>query len=577
MFSALRESLSIPFTAARLRADVLAGLTIGIIALPLSLALAIASGVPPQHGLYTAIVAGIVIALTGGSRLNISGPTAAFVVILVPITAKFGLGGLLLSGLMAGIILVAMGIARLGTLVQIVPYPVIVGFTSGIAVVIATLQIKDLLGLGALPPAEHYLGHLHTLYQALPQFHWSDLAIGLLTLAVLIGWNQLNNRIPGHLVALLVGAVTAWLLTTYSDGFTVETLGSRFSYTLDGVVGQGIPPVLPALVWPWELPGPDGQPIGFSFSMFQSLIGSAFAIAILGALESLLCATVADGMAGTRHDPNHELVGQGIGNIIAPFLGGIPATAALARTAANIRAGAVSSLASVVHALFIVVAILLLAPWLAWLPMASMAALLLVVAWHMGEARHFARIVRIAPRSDVLTLLTCFALTVLIDMEVAVGVGIGLAAMLFIRRTIEITGARLLERHEHPHTAALPPDVVLYDINGPLFFGAAQKALSGLTQLRHDIRVVILDMSDVTLLDITGMVALESIVARLRKKHVMLVFNGLSPRIRRKLHDAGIQEQPGAIHFVSTLAEVSSVTLIQPGQDAAPIQPAQSR
>jgi len=563
MFGALRDTLAAPPTMDRLRADVLAGLTVGIIALPLSLALAIASGVSPEHGLYTAIVAGIVIALTGGSRLNISGPTAAFVVILLPITTKYGIGGLLLSGLMAGIILMAMGVARLGSLVQVVPYPVVIGFTSGIAVVIATLQIKDLFGLGALPMNDGYLGNLRTLLSTLPQYHWTDLVIGLLTLAVLIGWSRSKSRIPGHLVALMIGSLAAWLLMQLGNDFTVETLGSRFSYTLDGVHGNGIPPVLPVLSWPWSLPGPDGGPITINVELLKSLLGPAFAIAILGALESLLCATVADGMAGTRHDPNDELIGQGLGNIIVPFFGGIPATAALARTAANIRAGAQSPVSSIVHALFIVAAILVLSPLLALLPMASMAALLLMVAWNMGEVRHFVRIVRIAPRSDVLTLLTCFLLTVLLNMEIAVAVGMGLAALLFIRRTIELTGARFMETHEHPHTAHLPKSVVLYDINGPLFFGAAQKALSGLTQLRNDITAVILDMSDVTMLDVTGLVALESIVTDLRKKHILLVICNLPPRIRTKLQKAGIHEQSGAIHFVASLEKASEFVVTQ--------------
>jgi len=562
MFSATRETFFLLRDRNSLRQNILAGMTVGIIALPLSMALAIAVGVPPQHGLYTAIVAGIVIALTGGSHVNVSGPTAAFVVILLPISQKYGLGGLLVSGMLAGFILLAMGLARLGTLIQVVPYPVTIGFTAGIGMVIASLQIKDFLGLTVHGDGTHFVAQMADMLRSLPTFHWQELVVGTLTLSILIIWRRMSNRLPAHLIALLIGTLAAWL-ATLSGHFEVATIGSRFHFEIDGLHGSGIPPVLPSWQWPWELPGASGLPIGLNFDMVKDLAGSAFAIAMLGALESLLCATVADGMTGGKHDPNDELIGQGLGNMLTPFFGGIPATAAIARTAANIRAGGTTPLSPVIHSLFVLLSILALAPLLAYIPMASMAALLLIVAWNMSEAGHFARIVRTAPRSDVLTLLTCFTLTVLIDMEIAVAVGMGLAAILFIRRTIELTGSRLVERHEHAHAASLPSDVVLYDINGPLFFGAAQKALSGLTNLRQDIRVVILDLSDVPMVDMTAMVALETIVSRLHKKGILLVLCNLQPRILLKLRRVGIRKRLGMLEFARTLDDAVRIAVRQ--------------
>lgn len=570
MFSATRETLQHHLTGASLWKDVLAGLTVGVIALPLSMALAIAVGAPPQHGLYTAIVAGIVTALTGGSRVNISGPTAAFVVILLPITQKYGLGGLLVSGLMAGVILLAMGLTRLGTLIQVVPYPVTIGFTAGIGVVIATLQVKDFFGLDAAAMDSHYLENAAILFQALPSLRWQELFIGALTLMTLLAWRRFGSKIPAYLVALVAGALAAWLATHTLGDFEVATIGARFQYTLAGITGQGIPPVLPVFDWPWNFSNRGGEPIGLTFGLIKDLLGSAFAIAMLGALESLLCATVADGMTGHKHDPNDELIGQGLGNIVAPFLGGIPSTAAIARTAANIRAGGNTPLAAVVHALFIVFAILALAPLLAHIPMAAMAALLLVVAWNMSEAGHFVRILRVAPRGDVTTLLVCFGLTVLFNMEIAVAVGMGLAAVLFVRRSIELTGARLVERHEHPHTQSLPASVVLYDINGPLFFGAAQKALRGLTTLGQDVKAVILDMSDVTMLDMTAMVAMENIVEDLRKKGVFLVIGNLQPRMILKLRRVGIRRRIGTLLFARSLAEAARFALAALEQATTP-------
>ncbi|KAA6187048.1 C4-dicarboxylic acid transporter DauA [Thiohalocapsa marina] len=562
MFSAVTDSLRGGLRPSAVRGDILAGLTVGVIALPLSMALAIASGVAPQHGLYTAIVAGIVVALSGGSRVNISGPTAAFVVVLLPITQTYGLGGLLLAGMLSGVILVALGLARLGKLIAVVPYPVTIGFTAGIGTVIALLQIPELLGLG-LGPLDGSLPEKVTRIAAgLGGLRWEDTLIGLLTFAILLGWGRLKSRIPGHLIALLAGTLLALLLGWASDGgFQVATIGSRFEYLLDGETLPGIPPLPPQPLLPWHLPGPDGTPIGLSFELLRALIAPAFAIAMLGALESLLCATVADGLSGGRHNPNDELIGQGLGNLAVPFFGGIPATAAIARTAANVRAGAGSPLASVVHAMFILLAIASLAPALAHIPMAAMAALLLMVAWNMSEARHFMRILRGAPRGDVATLLTCFGLTVLVSMEIAVAVGMGLAAVLFIRRTIELTQIQLVEPAQHPHAAQLPNDVLIYDINGPLFFGAAQKALSALTSVRPEVRAIILDCSDVTLMDLTAMVAMESIAANLRQRGVKLVINGLAPRMLLKLRRYGIRRRRGELEFARSIAQATRIAL----------------
>lgn len=554
MLSALRKSIESKPSYAVIQSNILAGLTVGVIALPLSMALAIASGVPPQHGLYTAIIAGIFIALTGGSKVNISGPTAAFVVVLLPIVQQFGLGGLLVSGLMAGIILIFMGMGKLGRLIEIVPYPVIVGFTAGIGVVIATFQIKDFLGLGIESMDGHYIDKLFVILRSLPTINWQETFIGGFTLTVLLLWPRLRSKIPGHLVALLAGSVAALLLGYISEGFSVATIGSRFQYEINGITGAGIPSILPAFEWPWNLPDANGQPIGLSFELIRLLLPSAITIAILGSLESLLCAVVADGMSGKKHHPNDELIGQGIGNIIAPLFGGIPATAAIARTAANVKAGGSLPLASVVHGFFILASILLLSPLLAYIPMASMAALLLVVAWNMSEAKHFIRTIKIAPRDDIVVLVLCFLLTVLFDMTIAVAVGMGLAAMLFIRRSITLTSITRLEK-DHGAYGELPNHVAVYDINGSLFFGSAQKAMKTISTVSPDIRVVILDMSEVSMLDMSAIVAMESIAKSLAEKQIGLVISNLQPRMILKLQRAGISTKTGKVAFSQTIPD----------------------
>lgn len=554
MFSALQKSLLSKPSYSELLSNLLAGLTVGVIALPLSMALAIASGVAPQHGLYTAMIAGLFIALSGGSKVNISGPTAAFVVVLLPIVQTHGLGGLLMSGFMAGIILIIMGAARLGRIIEIVPYPVTVGFTAGIGVVIATFQIKDFLGLTTPSLEGHYVDKLITLIKSLPSISGPEVFIGGLTLFVLLAWPKLRSRVPGHLIALLVGSMAAWGCHLVWPDFSVATIGSRFQYDVNGLSGRGIPPLLPTFEWPWNLPDSEGAPIGISFELIRQLLPSAITIAILGALESLLCAVVADGMSGKKHHSNDELIGQGIGNMVVPLFGGIPATAAIARTAANIKSGGSLPLSSVVHALFILGAILVFSPALAYIPMASMAALLLVVAWNMSEAKHFIRTLKIAPRNDVIVLLQCFLLTIFFDMTIAVAVGMGLAATLFIGRSIKLTRINRLEKDDALYKE-MPANVAVYDIDGSLFFGSAQKAVRAISTVSPDTRVVILDMTEVTMLDMSAIIAMESIACYLQEKNIGLVICNLQPKMILKLRRAEIRKKIGSIELARSLEE----------------------
>lgn len=559
VFAAWRQTLKAGYSFKALRGDLAAGLTVGIIAIPLAMALAIAVGVAPQYGLYTVLVAAPLIALTGGSRFNVSGPTAAFVVILLPITQQFGLGGLLLCTMLAGLIMIAMGLGRAGRLIEFVPYPVTLGFTAGIGIVIATLQLKDLLGLSLSSQPLHYLEQVQVLLLALPSAHLGDALVAALSLAVLILWPRWVPKVPGHLAALAVGTLAG--LALEGIGIPLATLGERFSYSLNGVLHAGIPPFLPNFAWPWQLPAANGQPLNLSFELIRQLLAPAFAIAMLGAIESLLCAVVADGMTGSKHDPNAELVGQGLGNLIAPLFGGITATAAIARSAANVRAGAFSPLAAIIHACVVLVAILLLAPLFSYLPMAALAALLLMVAWNMSEAGHVLHTLRIAPRSDVLVLLTCLILTVLFDMVLAVGVGLLLAAGLFIKRMSDLTDTAALPRHFHQALKDLPEHVLVYAIRGPLFFGAAEKALSVLRRFNNDVKVVIVDISAVPLLDMTALAALDNVLRDYRKQHVGLVLVGTSSRVRLKLRRAGILREEGHLAYVQNLEQARAKAL----------------
>ena len=532
------------------RADLLAGLVVGIVALPLSMALAIAVGVPPQHGLYTAIVAGIVVSLTGGSKFQITGPTAAFVVILAPIVSRSGLAGLLCAGALAGLLLVAMGVARLGRLIQYVPHPVTTGFTAGIATVIAVLQIKDVFALPIPRMPETFLEKLHVLWLARGGASWPDFGVAMLTLALLLllprTVPKVTARVPAPLIAIVVASLAAALAHHFVSGFAVATIGTRFHTVVGGQMVAGIPQVPPLPVLPW---GSGGITLG----SVNQLVSAAFGIAILGAIESLLSATIADGMTGKKHDPDAELIGLGIGNIVVPFFGGIAATGALARTATNVRAGARSPIAAVVHSLVVLLAVLLFAPLVAYVPMASLAGLLLLVAWNMSEVRHFANIVRIAPKSDVFILLQCYVLTVVFDMVIAVSVGVVMAALLFMRRTAELTHSRILEGQQSESEHALAPGVALYEIAGPLFFGAAQNAMGAIGNIGADVRVIVLALGQVPSIDATGFVALESSIDRLRVLGKKVILAGPLPQPQSVFERANLTKHHEHVHLAEDL------------------------
>ncbi|GGI80645.1 sodium-independent anion transporter [Shewanella hanedai] len=538
----------------RLGQDVLAGISVGIIAIPLAMALAIASGVPPQYGLYTAIVGGFIISLTGGSRYSISGPTAAFVVLLYPIAQEFGLAGLLMATVMSGIILVMMSLLKLGQLIQYIPEPVTLGFTGGIGVVIATLQLKDFFGLSITEMPEHYIDKLAALAHAFPTIQAASTSVALATFVVMLLWPKLKTPIPAHLPAILVGSFLALWLN--QDGTIVETIGTRFNYPLaDGGVGMGIPPFMPTFELPWLQDGANHQALGLSWGMVQALLPSAFAIAMLGAIESLLCAVVLDGMTGKRHSANSELLGQGLGNIIAPFFGGIPATAAIARSAANVKAGAQSPVAGMVHSIVLLLGLLLLANILAYLPMPAMAALLLVVAWNMSEAPKALHLVKSAPKSDVIVFLTCFSLTVIFDMVIAITVGIVLAALLFMKEIAEMTRLYDISQNKRYIDSDIPENWVVLKINGPLFFAAADSIFSEITLLAKERQTLILYMDGVSILDAGGLTALTKLIEHLQAKQCKLVITDLQFQPIRTLARARIQPIEGLLHFYPTLVD----------------------
>ena len=521
-----------------------AGIVVGVVALPLAMAFAIASGARPEQGLYTAIVAGVCTSLFGGTRLQISGPTGAFIAVLSIITAQHGIAGLQIATLMAGVILLAFGFAGLGGVIKYIPKPVIAGFTAGIAVIIFVGQWKDFLGLHPGPSGLHFHEKLLALLEALPSINLATTGLALLALVILTVGARFLKRIPAPLVALIVATVIQSVC--HFDG--VATIGSAFG---------GIPRTLPTPSFP-----------SVTMAQVVSLVGPAFTIALLGAIESLLSAVVADGMAGTRHDSNQELIGQGISNIAAPLFGGFAATGAIARTATNIRSGASSPLAGLVHSAVLVLVILLLAPLASTIPLCCLSAILFVVSWNMSEFPHVVRLLRTAPKADVAVLLLTFFLTVFVDLVVAVNVGVIVAALLFMRRSADAVHVDLQTGDGIAAAAGSPPateandlgaprsldsGIVIYSIEGPLFFGAAEKLERTLAHIQRPATTLILRMGNVPFMDATGIDAVEEIIQDFKRHGATVLLVELRPNVRYKLQRGGVIAELGEGHVIDTL------------------------
>jgi SulP family sulfate permease len=521
-----------------LMSDVVAGVIVGVVALPLAMAFAIASGVRPEQGLFTAIVAGIAVSAFGGSRVQIAGPTGAFVVILAGITAEHGVQGLQIATLMAGFMLMAFGFARLGAVMRFIPAPVIVGFTAGIGVIIWVGQWREFFGL--VPPSgTHFHEKLWSLLGALPNLHATTTVLALASLALVLFGSRIPGlrRVPGPLIALLT--VTLAHATIGFEG--VRTIGSAFG---------GVPSGLPSFALP-----------EITVARVIELVGPAFAIAMLGAIESLLSATVADGMAGTRHDSNQELIGQGIANVAAPLFGGFAATGAIARTATNVRNGGRTPVAGIVHGLLLLAMVMFLAPLARDIPLATLAAILFVVAWNMSELPKLVDMVRRAPRADTVILLVTFGLTVFADLVVAVYIGVILAVLQFLRRmsaSVEVRrddDANLSDTLAQAGLTRVPDGVLVYSVEGPLFFGAVESFERSLASTRTDPHTLVIRLRWVPFIDITGLQTLERVMTSLHGRGVRTVLSGANPRVRGKLQRAGLVDMHGHPNVFPSLGE----------------------
>lgn len=516
--------------------NLVSGLIVGVVALPLAMAFAIASGVKPEQGIYTAIIGGLLVSLLGGSRLQIAGPTGAFIVILAGVTAKYGVEGLQLATMMAGAILLVLGITRLGAVIKFIPDPVIVGFTAGIGIIIWVGQWRDFFGLPEIEGG-HFHEKLWHLLQALPDLHLATTLLATCSLALLVLAPRLPvlKRLPGPLVAMVFATLIQSLF--HFDG--VATIGTTF-----GAIPQG----LPSLTWP-----------EVSLARVIELIGPAFAIAMLGAIESLLSAVVSDGMAGTRHDSNQELIGQGVANLVVPLFGGFAATGAIARTATNIRNGATGPLAGIVHAVTLVLIILFLAPLASNIPLCALAAILFVVAYNMSELKHFKRMLQRAPRADIAILLVTFTLTVFSDLVIAVNIGVILAMLQFMRRMASSVEVQQVveeelanELHSNGQTS-LPPGVMVYTIEGPLFFGAAETFERALSQTHTDPELLVICLKRVPFMDITGLQTLEEVIQQLHKRQIVVKLCEANSKVLGKLERTGILRLLGPEHYHHTL------------------------
>jgi SulP family sulfate permease len=531
LFSVLRRG----YSANDFRHDLIAGLTVSVVALPLSMALAIASGTTPDKGLHTAIVAGFLVSLLGGSRVQIGGPTAAFVPVVFSVIDKFGYGGLILCTLLAGLMLITAGLLRLGTLLKYIPQPVVTGFTSGIAVSIFSSQVKDILGLHMDKVPAEFFARWSAYAAHLPSFSAAAIAVTLASLAIIIGLRRYRPGWPGFLLAVIAGACAIALFN-----LPVDTIGSRFG---------GIPATLPHFDFP-HIP----------FERTLELFPSSFTIAFLAGVESLLSAVVADGMIGSRHRSNCELVAQGVANVGSALFGGLPATGALARTATSVRSGARSPVAGILHAGFLLLFVLLLAPLMSYIPLAALAAVLVIVAWNMAEIERFRHLMR-GPIGDRAVLVLTFALTVMFDLTVAIEVGIVFAAFLFMHRMSEVvaveSGVSMLDEDQDDlrsdarpdQRARLPPGVEAFQISGPLFFAVASRLDDVLNQFPTPPRAFILRMRLVPLIDSSGVTALGDMLARCRRMGTRVVLSGLQAQPQRILAQMDVADDGDWLRF----------------------------
>lgn len=533
LLTVLREG----YTRALLAQDVMAGIVVGFVALPLAIAFAIASGVRPEQGLITAVIAGFLISALGGSRVQIGGPTGAFVVLVFEIVHRHGYEGLAVATVMAGVLLLIMGFARLGAVIRFVPYPVTVGFTSGIALIIAVGQLRDALGLEMQSIPADFLDKLRAYSQQLDSLNSWALAVCAATMLIVRLWPRLSARVPSPLAALVLMTAMVHLFN-----LPVETIETRF-----GAVPAGLPaPGLPSFNWP----------------QIRELVSPAIAIALLGGIESLLSAVVADGMTGRRHRSNAELVAQGVANIVSPLFGGIPATGAIARTATNVKSGARTPIAGIVHALTLLAILLVAGNWAVLIPMPVLAGILLMVAYNMSEWRFFASLLR-GPRSDILVLVTTFALTVVVDLTVAIQAGVVLAALLFMRRMAEVTQVRVITNQlseeesaqaQDPSLAA-PPGVEVFDIRGSFFFGSAHKFSEIIGTVERRPKVVILRMREVLAMDATGLKAVDETLTKFRRTGTALLISGAQAQPLSVMREAGFINKLGPENLLLTFRE----------------------
>lgn len=518
-----------------LPADLIAGVTVGLVALPLAMAFAISSGMPPQSGIYTAIVAGFIISALGGSRLQIGGPTGAFVVVVSGIVATHGASGLYMCTLMAGVMLVVLGATGMGTAVKFIPRPVVIGFTNGIAVLIASTQFRDFFGLPIARPSDVFLPRMIEVFHGLPQLSIPTTALAVAALALLIAVPRMFPRIPGPILALVLGAAVVAFAR-----LPVETIGTRF-----GGIPAGLPPV--------DVPE-------FRPDLIRILLAPALTVTMLGAIESLLSATVADRMSGDRHNPNVELLAQGVANMASPLFGGMPATGAIARTATNIRAGARTPVSGMIAALTLLVIVLFAAPLASWVPLAVLSAILLVVAWNMGEWHEIPELLRLS-RADVSVWALTFALTVFADLTVAVEAGMILAALLFIRKIAATTSvvrvsdvdresARVDALYEHE----IPAEVAVFRVHGPLLFGTTDKVGAVVDELDALPKIVILKLREMTAMDATGLQALGDLAQRVQGSGRTLILCGARRQPATLMRRSGIQETIGQANVCPNVA-----------------------